>query len=108
MGSAYHGGSDSSQLPAPAGVGVRVPGSPVPQQPVLHGRQGGGLLCSWGRGGLQHPRAQPKILLGTQRRHYQVRRWPEVVGRGWYGDWKRGEKDDQPGFAGVRSRSPVE
>lgn len=83
VGSAYHGGSDSSQLPAPAGVGVRVPGSPVPQQPVLHRRQGGGLLCGWGRGGLQHPRAQPKILPGTQRRHYQVRRWPGAVWRGW-------------------------
>lgn len=83
VGLAYHGGSDSSQLPAPAGVGVRVPGSPVPQQPVLHRRQGSGLLCGWRRGGLQHPRAQPKILLGTQRRHYQVRRCPGAVGRGW-------------------------
>lgn len=84
VGSAYHGGSDGSQLPAPAGVGLRVPGSPVPQQPVLHGRQGGGLLCGWGRSGLQHPRAQPKILPGTQRRHYQVRRGPGGGGgAGW-------------------------
>lgn len=84
---AYHGGSDSSQMPAPARVGVRVPGSPVPQQPVLHRRQGGGLLCSWGRGGVQHPRAQPKIFPGTQRRHYQVRT-AGAVGRGWI--WKGG------------------
>lgn len=88
---AYHGGSDSSQMPAPAGVGVRVPGSPVPQQPVLHRQQGGGLLCSWGRGGVQHPRAQPKIFPGTQRRHYQVRT-SGAVGRGWI--WKSGNNWD--------------
>lgn len=108
VGLAYHGGSDSSQLPAPAGVGVRVPGSPVPQQPVLHGRQGGGLLCGWGRGGVQHPRAQPKILLGTQRRHYQVRGWTGALRRDWVWRMKGGKKNDQLGFLRVRSGRPME
>lgn len=67
QGAGYHGGSDGSALPAPAGVGVRLPGPPVPQQPVLHGRERGGVLRGWSRRGLQHQGAQPEILPRAQR-----------------------------------------
>lgn len=39
-------------MPAPSGVGLRVQGSPMPQQPVLHGGQRGSLLRGWSRRGL--------------------------------------------------------
>lgn len=88
-GIGYHGGSDGSQMPAPSGVGLRVQGPPVPQQPVLHGGQGGGLLRGRSRRGLQHPRAQPEILPRAQRRYYQVRGWLVFGGVGF--KWREGK-----------------
>lgn len=44
----------------------------MPQQPLLHGRQGDRLLRGWGRRGLQPPGAPAEILPGAPGRHHQV------------------------------------
>lgn len=59
-------GPDRPGLPAQTGLGLRVPGPPVQEQPVLHGGEGGGVLCGRSRGGLQHQGAQPEVLPGSQ------------------------------------------
>lgn len=71
-GAGGHGWPERAELPPAAGVGLRLPGSPVPQQPLLHGRQGDRLLRGWGRRGLQPPGAPAEILPGAPGRHHQV------------------------------------
>lgn len=67
-----HGWQNCSQLPPETGVGVRIPGTSVPQQPVLHRRQGNSLFCRRCGSCVQHPGAQAEILPGAQRWHNQV------------------------------------
>lgn len=67
-----HGWQDCSQLPPETGVGLRIPGTSVPQQPVLHGRQGNSLFRGRGGSCLQCKGAQAKILPRAQRWHNKV------------------------------------
>lgn len=66
-----HGGPERPELPPAARVGVRLPGPPVPQQPLLHGGQGDRVLRGGGRRGVQPAGAPAEVLPGPQRRHYQ-------------------------------------
>lgn len=67
-----HGWQNCSQLPPETGVGVRIPGTSVPQQPVLHGRQGDSVFCGRCGSCVQHQGAQAEILSRAQRWHNQV------------------------------------
>lgn len=68
-----HGGPERPELPPAARVGVRLPGPPVPQQPLLHGGQGDRVLRGGRRRGVQPAGAPAEVLPGPQRRHHQVR-----------------------------------
>lgn len=67
-----HGWQNSSELPSTAWMGLRLPGTSVPQQPVLHSGKGNSLFRGWCGSSLQLKGAQAEILLGAQRWHNQV------------------------------------